>query len=333
MDPISIAVTILAIYGILHRSPSLAGEAVREFGYARRGEESPAAATRRQRLIDAGIDPAAGGAMRQFIGNAWRDFWLDKDSQRKMARARRGVAEANGDAESWWDRMSERLDDEVTRRADRFRSRPTEDHRPVLAHADDDDPPRSEPGYSPDTPPHSPPSPPGSDTFDAPDPDQDEPRTPDLGAVHNDQDYRDPGPNRSPIRVTATLGEPLDRPTAPTTHAPAITAGGTMTAVATTQQNVTGVASGAAEARAIQRQIDAATGEYVAQLARIRARIHALGESTLGTVQMSGRSRVVALTQQAAESAAAAQSMAKGCGAEVAPLLGHVAREFNRISS
>jgi hypothetical protein len=104
-----------------------------------------------------------------------------------------------------------------------------------------------------------------------------------------------------------------------------------MTVVA--QQEVTGVVSGANEARAIQRQIEAATAEYVAQLAKVRARIHALGEQTLGTVQMATYSQVVALTGNAAESAAAAQAAAKSCSAEVGPLMGQVARAFDRINS
>ena len=98
-------------------------------------------------------------------------------------------------------------------------------------------------------------------------------------------------------------------------------------------QAVTGVISGAAEARAIQRQLDAVTAEYMTQLQTIRERIAALGEQTVGTLQMSARSRVVAHTAQAAEAAAAAQANARSCGAEVSPLLGLVAREFDRVIS
>ncbi len=98
-------------------------------------------------------------------------------------------------------------------------------------------------------------------------------------------------------------------------------------------QNVTGTASGAAEARAIQRAIEAATAAYVAELAKIRARIHTLGEQTVGTVQMATHSRVVAHTAQAAESAASAQAKAKSVGSEIGPLMGMVAREFDRLSS
>lgn len=96
---------------------------------------------------------------------------------------------------------------------------------------------------------------------------------------------------------------------------------------------VTGVLSGAAEARAVQRQLEAANTAYVAELARVRARITSLGEQTLSTVQMAQRSNVVSLLVQSAEAAAAAQAAARTCGAEVAPLLGQVARAFERLNS
>lgn len=99
------------------------------------------------------------------------------------------------------------------------------------------------------------------------------------------------------------------------------------------QQQVTGVVSGAAEARAIQREVDQAVAEFTSRLLRVRGRIQALGEQTLGNVQMSTRSRVIAVAGQAAESAAAAQAAARGCAAEVAPLMGVVAREFDRLNS
>jgi len=82
-----------------------------------------------------------------------------------------------------------------------------------------------------------------------------------------------------------------------------------------------------------QRALDAANTAYVAELARIRNRISSLGEQTLGTVQMAQRSNVVSLLVQAAESAAAAQAAAKTCGAEVGPLMGQVARAFERLNS
>lgn len=103
--------------------------------------------------------------------------------------------------------------------------------------------------------------------------------------------------------------------------------------LATRGQAVTGVVSGAAEARSIQRALEAATQAYDAAVASARARIHALGEQTLTVVQMAGRSTVVAAAAQAAESIAAAQAGVNTCKAEVIPLLGRVAREFDRRNS
>ena len=96
---------------------------------------------------------------------------------------------------------------------------------------------------------------------------------------------------------------------------------------------LTGVISGAAEARSIQRALDAATEAYNAAVASARARIHSLGEQTLGTVQMASQSRVVNATAQAAEAIAAAQNGVNVCKAEVIPLMGMVAREFSKLNS
>lgn len=103
--------------------------------------------------------------------------------------------------------------------------------------------------------------------------------------------------------------------------------------VATRGQAVTGVVSGAAEARSIQRALAAATAEYAAAVAAARQRIHSLGEQTISTVQMAGRSTVVAATAQAAEAIAAAQAGVNACSAEVIPLMGIVAREFDKRNS
>jgi hypothetical protein len=147
-------------------------------------------------------------------------------------------------------------------------------------------------------------------------------------------DDPDPEAARGPIRVNVTVGDPIrpEQPGPQRAAVAALTTGGTTMAVVA-QQAVTGVQSGAAEARAIQRAVEAATAEYVNQLAKIRARIYALGEQTVGTVQMAAHSRVVGHTASAAEAAAAAQAAAKGCSSEVGPLLGLVAREFDRLSS
>ncbi len=53
-----LAVLVFAYYLIRH--PEVVGEAISEWVHAAKGEESPAAAARRQRLADAGVDPATG---------------------------------------------------------------------------------------------------------------------------------------------------------------------------------------------------------------------------------------------------------------------------------
>lgn len=324
MDPISIAATVLAIYAILQRSPSLAGEPVRELGHAWRGEESPAAVELRQRLVDAGIDPATGGPIRQYLGNVWRDYWRGREEERQAERDRKAIDAEVEAAKTWRERVADRLDEEARRRVDRWRTRPEGQRDPQ-----DADVPTFGPVPNADsTPP--PVDADGGDGWES-------------SVIHDSDEYDLPpapppsGPtpppsqDREPIRVHATQGDPIRPPKPAPTATAEITAGGTMSTVA--QQNVTGVVSGAAEARAIQREVDNATADYVGRLAKVRSRIHALGESTLGNVQMSARSRVVGYTATAAESAAAAQATARACGGEVSPLMGQVAREFNRINS
>ena len=96
---------------------------------------------------------------------------------------------------------------------------------------------------------------------------------------------------------------------------------------------VTGVLSGAAAARHIARQVEAANAAYTAALAQVRANIAALGDETLSVVQMAGHSHVVALLVQAADSAAVAQRAAHQLGSEVVPWLDAVARAYDRLNS
>ncbi|MFG2046107.1 hypothetical protein ACGFIW_01585 [Micromonospora sp. NPDC048935] len=363
MDPISIAVTVLAIYGMLQRSPQWAGEMAEEWRAARRGEVSPAAAARRQRLINAGVDPAAGGPMRQYVGNRWREHWLDADAKATQRRADRLDKEAAGEVLSRRERMQSRLDDEVTRRAEQWRTRePGDIVPPVSTNKGGDKPGPGTPGGgapspSSDTTPPSTLQPAArggsantrTDVGD-PDPIPDDFDGVYSSTVHDDDYYTNPGRpreqpttanpgggtsatnDRDPIRVDATVGAHARSNTQPAATA-AITAGGTTMSNAVAQQAVTGVISGAAEARAIQAALARATEDYVAQLNRLRARIYSLGEQTLGTVQMSGKSHVVANTAAAAEAAAAATANARACTNEVEPLLGNVARAFDRINS
>ena len=107
-------------YWLVKHIPQLAGEAAAEWAYAQRGEESPAAAARRHRLKEAGIDPAAGGAFRQFAGNVWRDFWLDQDKAHAERRAGSGD---DPNRPGLFRRLFDDWDAEVGRRANAWRDR------------------------------------------------------------------------------------------------------------------------------------------------------------------------------------------------------------------
>lgn len=298
--------------------------------------------------------------MRQYMGNRWREHWLDADAKATQRRAGRLDKEAAGEVLTRRERMQSRLDDETTRMAERWRARdPGDVVPPVSTNKGGDKPGPGTPGGGGEPSPSGdadPPSttPPGGGagstntrTGDGdPDPIPDDFDGVYSSTVHDNDYYTNPGRpreqpqtanpdasttnDRNPIRVDATVGDTARSNTQPAALA-AITAGGTMSAVA--QQAVTGVVSGAAEARAIQAALMHATEEYVAHLNRIRARIYSLGEQTLGTVQMSGKSHVVANTAAAAEAAAAATANARACTSEVEPLLGNVARAFDRINS
>lgn len=347
MDPISLIVTCLAIWGILQRAPALLRDAVNEWRHAAKGEESPKAEARRQRLIDAGIDPASGGPMRQFASNWWRDFWLDLDRQRQeKAAARR----ARGEESSWADRV----DEEAARRSGRRPSGSGPNGGDPSGGPDGGDPSTgggSEPdGWDPNRPGS------GGEGSDPVPPDNGPQPPPDRGPSDGDA-TPDSGPratpppddDRGPTRVKATVGEPIRYPTwTPPPPAPipapehqalpagtttAVLEGDIMSAVATNGTAVTGVISGAAETAAIARQLEAATQAYIADLIRIRSRINALGDQTLAIVQFAGASTVVQRMAQAAEAAAAAQSAAANCGREVGPLLLATKREFDKRNS
>ena len=131
--------------------------------------------------------------------------------------------------------------------------------------------------------------------------------------------------------VTGTL-ERNDQPSPEPGRTQQVIEGEVMSAVVPARGGtVTGGTSGAAEAKAIQRAVEDANNAYVAAMEAIKHRIVRLGEQTLSQVQMAQRSHVVQLTVQAAEAAAAAQAAAKRCGNEVGPILGQVARAFQRL--
>lgn len=319
MDPISALVTCWAVAYLVGRLP----EALAEVEWAKQGEQSPKLEARTKRLADAGIDPATGGAMRQYVGNAWRDVWLDLDEQR---RARRDARAPYDPADtSWWGRLRDwfaaRVDEataEWRRRNSGDGGHDREDGGGAGADSSDDEPDTGQ-GDDPETGQtlDDPPDPDGDgDTFDDP---HSEPETADdaAAAATGPEPELPPLP---PLRGTLTRRDQTDE-------------GADMTTALNRGGAVTGVVSGAAEAHAIAREVEAANAEYIARMGRVRNRIVSLGEQTASIVQMSLRSRVIQLTVQAAEAAAQAQADAKRCGGEVGPVLVSVARAFERLNS
>lgn len=336
MDIFSIIIVCVALYGMAKRAPGLIGEAVAEFQAGLHGKTTQPAQDRRQRLIDAGVDPATGGPFRQFVGNTWRDYWIDKDRERQDRRQRTpDDTVPPQDGPGWWGRLRDRLDDAVERQAGKWRNRQDgpsgadgqggqattspefdTDLQDITTGPDAPETPASE---APETP----------TTDDAATPRQ---RSGPMGPISTT--------DRSPIVVDAYLGEPTSLPAGTVTAV--LDPPGTnqqlegtppMSGLATRGAAVTGVVSGAAEARSIQAALGAATAEYAAAVARARNRIQSMGEQTLSTVQMAGRSTVVQACAQAAEAIASAQSSVNSCSEEVIPLLGRVAREFDKRNS
>lgn len=363
----------------LVRHPDAIVEAIQEWGYARRGEESPAAKARAQRLADAGVDPAPGGGFSRYAGNVWRDFWNDQDTKRARRRAeksdrtpRTAGRAPNGPAGGgWWERAG--------LAAGRFADRVVDRQAAKWSRRQADG---GSPGQSrPDAPPNGNPSERGR----RPRPDT-PPIWPDPGPA-----VTDPVEDRQPIRVQATVGRPdpqeapvgygcrycdytfdlanpdkaalirgnhedtctanpYNQPKPSITHRPGETGGHTsplakaststatavldpggetMSNLATRGTAVTGVVSGAAEARSIQRALENATAQYDAAVASAQKRIHQLGEAAMGVVQLAGKSDVVQGAAQAAEAIAAAKNSVNTCKAEVIPILGVIARRFD----
>jgi hypothetical protein len=362
---VEILVCCVFAYWLVKHLPEVVGEAAQAFAAGLRGEESPAMAARRQRLKDAGVDPATGGAFGQFAGNVWRDFWLDQNNTRTARRADR-PSRGSRSRRSVFDRILDAFEDIVERRAEGWRRRRPHgpDYEPEESQQDDDTGRTGdddwggweEPGGDFD------PEPRRTERFrhaDAPDdgpesswqPDTEEPlfdtgESPeDPPPVHVDStiDYPDMGPDDPRPAVDQGPGPDTYR-TAPESQT-AVPNSGTATAVlelegpdmtsavATRGIAVTGVVSGAAETASIARALDAATDQYLAQLANLRARMFAMGESTLGIIQFAGRSDVVTRMAQAAEALAASESAARGCTAEVGPLLQATRSEFVRRNS
>lgn len=103
--------------------------------------------------------------------------------------------------------------------------------------------------------------------------------------------------------------------------------------VATRGIPVTGVMSGAQECLAIHRFLETAVAEFQLQLDAVAARVHSMGEQTLGIVQFAGASDVVTRMAQAAEAIAATRAAAAALGSEVGPLLTQTRTEFLKRSN
>jgi hypothetical protein len=380
---IDLLIACVFTYWLVKHAPELAADAIREIRAAITEDEIPTS-DRARRLAEAGYDTADGGAFRRFTGNVWRDFWND---QRRAHNARRAGTPAPA-SKGPFRRLVDAWDSEVERRAQRWASQPrcpypnfdrdtpvddaefTDHLRDCRKCGDRYGQLNDQPGPQPGKP----------DTFTTGD-------GPDFESTAHDSDQYPPGPNTGPctgdpgcihchledlleekhdaaysqraadepaagpIRVDATVGNPIDDTpantplplTAPDTsgqHQQAATStlvldqpeGPTdMTqTVATRGIAVTGVQSGAAECLSINQALDLAVAEFQQRLDVIGRRVHAMGDATLGLVQFAGTSDVVTRMAQAAEATAAAKAAARACGTEVGPLLMQTRTEFLR---
>jgi hypothetical protein len=303
VDPLSLLITAWLVYLFLQRLP----ETLWEWEYAKRGEQSPAEQARVRRLTAAGIDPATGGAMRQFIGNAWRDLWLDLEEGRVRRRAGRGAESGGG----WVTRLRQRLDDAIGARGARWRSQPRPDRAAGLP---DPTPPPQDP-----PPARQPAAEPGHNDTQPPEVAEG------IIVIVIDDDALRPDPTPQPSAH-------LDGPAVPAAAGP-VTAVIEGEIVSTVAVSVTGVLSGAAEARAIAAQVDATTMAYAIALTKLRQRVQALGEAVVNNVELRGNSHVAAAVEQAAEALAATQASAISYANEVTLALAQIQRAFSRITT
>lgn len=224
MDPIGFVVICIALWGILQRNPGLPGQAAAEYQAGRRGGTTPAAEAQRQSLENAGLAPSsAGGALRRFLGNAWRNHWNGQDRKQQERQQRRGEGEPGAGKQSW---LRRRANEAAARYARRYRGNPQPDPTSNPGSRPGGKPAAPEPGrpepFTPSGP--SGPEPLAGGTPGQPDPAQptppfnppEEPRPgphgedPGPGTFSGDSDplaAESPEPAREPIRVNATLGE------------------------------------------------------------------------------------------------------------------------------
>lgn len=343
MDLISIIVVCMAVYGIAKRTPGLVGELIAEAEAGRRDDTTPFAEAIRDRLDGQGTEPVTGRSpLGNLVGNLVRGWMTDRDKARHDAAAEREVDAVR----SRWERLKDRV-------ADKVHERVTGWQRPPAVPAD------AEPGTGTAGPQPEDPNVPGGPGNTQPDLD------PDITEViHNDDTYDtgnsrgpgdgtgwagapDPEPEqpREPIRVQATVGDPLTEPSPPAPpHEIGTQPAGTATAVlerpegeepmsnavATNGTVITGMQTGSYEMLSINRALEAAVQQFSGQLTMLQNRLNRAGESTVGTVQLSTGSTVMARMAQAAEAVAALRAAASTCTAEVQPLLLRTKAEFDK---
>lgn len=348
-------VAVMAVYALLSRSPAIVGELVDSW---RQGRESQAARDRRERLLKAGVDPATGGAARQFAANLWRDTWLDLDEARSARRAAR-KAGRNGSSRGGW---AARVDAAVGERLRRW-GRDTSFRRSPGCPGGGDS--RS-PGtgtvggrVSPKSPRGGGTQPPGSprggtagDRVSSRSPGAGRPRdwvpvgSPEHGTpwnryqcaesvVHDSDEYvvRDSVPDGQDSEDTPGTGCPEDEDSNRPPLRVDVTVGKPMRQENTMTQavEVSGIGSAHAEAEAILRAAKLAAIEYSTALGALRDRLQSLAEQTVGQVQMATTSRVVGYTQTAGEAAAAAQAHAVASVEEIIECVDAVKREFGQL--
>jgi hypothetical protein len=350
MGGIDVLVFCVFAYWFVKHAPELAADAIREVRAALNGDEPPDS-ERLRRLAEAGYGPdGSEQGFDRYWNNVKRDFWNDRDQARRRRRARRGQDPA---APGVFARLMDAVDDEVDRRATAWReragSRPAGPGSPRPAGGPGGGPghgPRPGGGFGP-------PSGGGGETGPTTIRDGDT-FTPGGNGRPGDPPFPDgETDDREPIRVDATVGDPVAEPgnpqpplplTAPPEPGhpgqqtrPAATAvldrpegPPDMTTVATRGIQVTGIQSGAAECLSINKALEDAIAEFQTRLDQIASRVYAMGEATIGDVQFAGTSDVVTRMAQAAEATAAAKAAANACGTEVGPLLMMTRREFLR---
>jgi len=371
VDPVSMLVAALLVAALVKRVPGIVAGLAETASQGQSGEDDARAERLKGAGFEPASGSPVGRFFGNLWRDAWLDLDEKRQASRDTRKARSAGGGSDG-GRSWLDRLGDKMDAKVTDVTDRWRRGgdgqdvtrrdtpggdapgwdPPDDRDgqrwprdpaepPPVAGDGDPLPPvvppetAGDPPARPDRDDEAPLPPPRRSTDPATPP----PFTPEqpwtFTGGSQARGHTDPAVQQARGPAVGTLErddqQPHPSPPVPVGAAPTVIEGEVVSALARTA--VTGVVSGAAEARGIQRAVDEANAAYIAAMARIRARIVSLGEQTLSEVQMAGKSDVVQRTAQAAEAAAAAQAHARSVGNEVGPLLGAVARAFDRRNS